>query len=128
MPLSRLTAARFGTLSRKRERGKKGKPMRLLVALLLPLLSTPALAQPADLVLRGGNIITVDHDWHVAQAVAVRGRRFVAIGDDAIVLRYVGPKTQVVGLAGQTVVPGPFASPFHPLFAALDGPAAPLRR
>src|SRR3954470_6843009 len=100
--------------------------MRLLIALLLPLLSTPALAQPADLVLRGGNIITVDHDWRVAQAVAVRGGRFVAIGDDAIVARYVGPNTQVIELAGKTVVPGLIDSHLHQLFAALNGPAVQL--
>ena len=70
--------------------------MRLVTALLLTLLAAPALAQPADLVLRGGNIITVDNDWHVAQAVAVRGGRFVAIGDDAVVGRYVGANTQVI--------------------------------
>jgi hypothetical protein len=35
-------------------------------------LATSALAQPADLVLRGGRVITVDKDWRVAQAVAIR--------------------------------------------------------
>ena len=100
--------------------------MRLCLALLTLLIATPALAQPADLVLRGGNIITVDHDWHVAQAVAVRGGRFVAIGDDAVVARYVGPNTQVVELAGKTVVPGLIDSHLHQLFAALNGPAVQL--
>ena len=61
--------------------------MRLVVTLLLTLLATPALAQPADLVLRGGKIITVDNDWRVAQAVAIRDGRFVAIGDDDVVAR-----------------------------------------
>ena len=56
--------------------------MRLVITLLLTLLATPALAQPADLVLRGGKIITVDKDWRVAQAVAIRDGRFVAVGDD----------------------------------------------
>ena len=50
--------------------------MRLRLALLSLLLASPALAQPADLVLRGGKVITVDPDWHVAQAVAVRDGRF----------------------------------------------------
>src|SRR3954453_15094628 len=100
--------------------------MRLLAALLLALLATPALAQPADLVLRGGNVLTVDHDWRVAQAVAVRGGRFIAIGDDATVAHYVGPNTQVIELAGKTVVPGLIDSHLHQLFAALNGPAVQL--
>src|SRR3954470_1277364 len=100
--------------------------MRLLAALLLALLATPALAQPADLVLRGGRVITVDNDWRVAQAVAVRDGRFVAIGDDATVAHYVGPNTQVIELAGKTIVPGLIDSHLHQLFAALNGPAVQL--
>jgi predicted amidohydrolase YtcJ len=100
--------------------------MRFRLTLLLTLLATPALAQPADLVLRGGNIITVDPDWHVAQAVAVRGGRFVVIGDDATVARYIGPNTQVVELNGKTVVPGLIDSHLHQLFHALNGPQVQL--
>src|SRR5437764_6765617 len=100
--------------------------MRLRLAILLTLLATPALAQPADIVLRGGKIITVDQSWHVAQAVAVRNGRFVAIGDDAAVAHYIGPNTQIVELAGQTVVPGLIDSHLHQLFAALNGPAVQL--
>ena len=33
-----------------------------------PSLASPALAQPADLVLRGGKVITVDKDFRVAEA------------------------------------------------------------
>src|SRR4051794_34731122 len=100
--------------------------MRLRLALLALFLASPALAQPADLVLRGGKIITVDNGWHVAQAVAVRGGRFVAIGDDATIARYVGQNTQVIELAGKTVVPGLIDSHLHQLFAALNGPAVQL--
>src|SRR5437868_5676229 len=100
--------------------------MRCRLALLLILLASPALAQPADLVLRGGKVITVDHDWRVAQAVAVRGGRFIAIGDDATVAHYVGSNTQVIELAGKTIVPGLIDSHLHQLFAALNGPAVQL--
>jgi len=100
--------------------------MRLLITVLFALLAAPALAQPADLVLRGGNVITVDNDWRVAHAVAVRGGRFIAVGDDAAVAHYVGPNTQVVELAGKTVVPGLIDSHLHQLFAALNGPAVQL--
>src|SRR5256714_5484027 len=100
--------------------------MRLLIALLLALLAAPAVAQPADLVLRGGKIITVDSGWHVAQAVAVRAGRFIAVGDDGTVARYLGPNTQVVELGGKTVVPGLIDSHLHQLFHALNGPAVQL--
>ena len=100
--------------------------MRLRLTLLFALLASPALAQPADLVLRGGKIITVDSGWHIAQAAAVRGGRFIEIGDDASVAGYVGPNTQLVELAGNTVVPGLIDSHLHQLFHALNGPAVQL--
>jgi predicted amidohydrolase YtcJ len=99
--------------------------MRFL-AVLFTLLATPALAQPADLVLRGGRVITVDKDWRVAQAVAIRDGRFLAVGDDAAIAAHVGPNTQIVELGGRTVVPGLIDSHLHQLFAALNGPAVQL--
>jgi hypothetical protein len=104
---------------------------RLEIALLSALLAaaalgSPAFGQGADLVLRGGRIITVDGDWRIAQAVAVKDGRFLAVGDDAAIAGHIGPGTQVVELAGKTVVPGLIDSHLHQLFAALNGPAVQL--
>ena len=47
---------------------------RYLLALALSFIGTvPAFAQNADLILRGGKIITVDKNWTIAEALAVRG-------------------------------------------------------
>jgi predicted amidohydrolase YtcJ len=100
--------------------------MRCRLTLLLALLVSPALAQPADLVLRGGNIVTVDGAWHIAQALAIKDGRFLTVGTDAAVAAHVGPGTQVVELSGKTVVPGLIDSHLHQLFAALNGPAVQL--
>src|SRR5688572_14907073 len=100
--------------------------MRLRLVFLFTLLATPALAQPADLVLRGGSIITVDKDWRIAQAVAIRGGRFVAIGDGAAMTAHIGLNTQVIELAGKTVVPGLIDTHLHQLLAGLNGPAVQL--
>jgi hypothetical protein len=61
---------------------------------------------PADLVLTGGAVYTVDAARSWAQAVAVRGGRIVAVGTDAGMRPYVGPRTEVVGLRGRMVLPG----------------------
>jgi len=84
------------------------------------------LAQPADLILRGGRVITVDASWRIAEGVAIRGGRFVAIGDNAAVDVLRGPQTQVVELGGRTVVPGLIDSHLHQLFAAINSPAVQL--
>jgi predicted amidohydrolase YtcJ len=96
------------------------------LACALALFSTTALAQPADLVLRGGNIVTVDNDWSIAHAVAIKDGRFVAVGADAQMAPHIGPNTQVIELAGKTVVPGLIDTHLHQLFHALNGPQVQL--
>ena len=61
---------------------------------------------PADLVLRGGRIVTVDDRLPEVQALAARGGTIVALGSNAEVARYVGPATQVIELGGQLAIPG----------------------
>jgi predicted amidohydrolase YtcJ len=62
--------------------------------------------RPADLVLTGGAVYTVDAARSWAQAVAVRDGRIVAVGTDADMRPHVGPRTEVVGLHGRMLLPG----------------------
>ena len=61
-----------------------------------------ALAQ-ADLILRNGRVHTVDANFSVAQSIAIKNGRFSVVGDDATVMKEVGPATQVIDLAGRAV-------------------------
>jgi len=63
-------------------------------------------ALPADLVLRGGTIATVDRAFSFAEAVAVRGDRIVMTGSNRDAGSLIGPKTRVIELDGKLVVPG----------------------
>ncbi|MFM8827531.1 MAG: amidohydrolase family protein, partial [Actinomycetota bacterium] len=60
----------------------------------------------AERIFRGGPIVTVQRARPTAEAVAVAGGRIVAVGDEADVMRLVRPTTDVVDLAGRTLVPG----------------------
>jgi predicted amidohydrolase YtcJ len=62
--------------------------------------------QPADLILRGGKIVTLDGTTPEAQALAARNGVIVAIGTNAAVAKYAGPSTQVIELNGQLAIPG----------------------
>ncbi|TDI38179.1 MAG: amidohydrolase [Acidobacteria bacterium] len=66
----------------------------------------PASTAPVDLVLVNGNVLTVDPEFSIAQAVAVSDGRFVRVGRNEEVLSLVGQQTRVVDLKGQTLVPG----------------------
>ena len=70
---------------------------------------------PADLVLEGGKIYTVDAAGSVAAALAVRDGRVVFVGTTAEAKRWIGPKTRVEELAGRLVLPGLVDAHIHPL-------------
>src|SRR3990172_2428006 len=83
--------------------------------------------RPADLVLRGGAVHTVDPARPRAQAVAVRGGRIVAVGTDADVGEHMGPRTRVVELRGRTLLPGFQDAHVHAVTAGLDRLRCDLR-
>ena len=60
----------------------------------------------ADTILHNGKILTLDKGSSVAQAVAIRDGRFLAVGTNAQVKRLAGAGTQIVDLGGRTAVPG----------------------
>jgi predicted amidohydrolase YtcJ len=62
-------------------------------------------SRPADLVLHNGDIWAKD-GRHAPSAVAIDGRRIVAVGSDKRVLRLAGRGTRVVDLHGAFVAPG----------------------
>jgi len=74
------------------------------------------LAYP-DWVLHNGVILTVDSDRppiRTAEAIAVRGDRILAVGDNARILAMVGPETQTIDLQGKAVMPGVIDTHSHP--------------
>lgn len=82
--------------------------------------SLVAAEEPADMVLRGGAVYTVDAARTWAQAVAVRGGRIVFVGGDREAAGFVGPKTRVVELAGRMVVPGFQDAHVHPVSGGVE--------
>jgi predicted amidohydrolase YtcJ len=67
---------------------------------------TPAAVRTADLVVRGGKIVTVDDSRPEAQAIAVRGDTIVAVGSNAEIQPYISTGTRVIELKGALAVPG----------------------
>src|SRR5437660_11556608 len=63
-------------------------------------------AQAPDLILHNGKVVTVDPEFSIAQALAIRGDRFVAVGTNDAVRRTAGPATKALDLRGRTVIPG----------------------
>ncbi len=75
--------------------------------------------QPApDLILSNGKIITVDERFRIAQAVAIKGDRIVAVGSNQAIAQLAGPNTRRIDLLGRSVTPGLIDNHMHLLRAA----------
>src|SRR3954465_13221261 len=90
----------------------------LAIGLIAAALVRPATAQIADIVLDNGKIITVDDRFTIAQAVAIRGQRIIAVGRTSELSKFKGPQTQVIDLNGRTVIPGLIDNHAHWIRAA----------
>ncbi len=80
---------------------------------------------PADLLILNAKVITVNSNFTVAQAIAIRGDKIVAVGKDKQMELFKGPDTQVLDAQGRTVMPGLYDSHVYSYQAAtseLDGP------
>ncbi len=69
----------------------------------------PEIVQYADMVLHNGTVLPMDRDQPpitVAQAVALRNGRVLAVGENDRILQMAGPNTVRVDLGGKTVIPG----------------------
>jgi len=91
-----------------------------LPLILLAACSSPRLAtEPADFIVRNAKVATVDARFSLAQAIAVRGDKLVAVGSNADITRLAGPNTRVVDAQGRLVIPGLMDSHTHPSGASL---------
>jgi len=103
---------------------------RLLLALTICAAASTAAAQSSpvppelvrypDLILLNGQVLTVDKAFSVAQAVAVRDGRILAVGTSDAIRKLAGPQTRIVDIAGRSVVPGFIDSDGDNAFAGGD--------
>jgi predicted amidohydrolase YtcJ len=88
------------------------KPIRLasLLAISAFLFASPlsaaSLELHADTILYNGKIITVDKDFSIAEAVAIKDGKFVAVGKRKEVMPFAGKATKRIDLKGKSVIPG----------------------
>ena len=64
------------------------------------------IVEPADLIVIHGRVYTENPAQPWAQALATRGGKIVAIGDDAVIERRRGMGTRVINAGGKLVLPG----------------------
>ena len=73
-----------------------------------------------DLVLHRGLFTTLDRSNPTANAVAIKGGRFLAVGRDAEIMRLAGKKTRVIDLKGCRILPGLIDNHLHIIRGGLN--------
>ena len=81
-------------------------PALMALFLALTIFGCSEKKAPADLIIRGGTIYTVEDSNPVVEAVAVTDRKIVYAGDLKNLSKYEGENTQVIDLMGKTMTPG----------------------
>ncbi|MFT5285667.1 MAG: putative amidohydrolase YtcJ [Planctomycetota bacterium] len=76
------------------------------VALFSVLTSCASTPEIADLVLVGGEVITLDNDQPTGQAIAIRNGRVLRVGSVEAIEALVGANTERIDLDGGLVIPG----------------------
>jgi hypothetical protein len=74
----------------------------------------------ADSILIKGRIATMDERRSLAQAVAIKDGRFIAVGSDQEIIAYKGEKTKAIDAGGRTVIPGLNDSHIHTIRGGLN--------
>ena len=86
------------------------------------------MAGPADLIVTGAKVITVDPSFSMAEAVAVRDDKIIAVGGAADVAALAVDHTRIIDAGGRVVIPGLIDAHAHmdreglkPVFPSLAG-------
>jgi len=92
--------------------------VRGMFAAILLCMGLSVQAGEADLILVNGKIVTVDDQFRIEQAVAIKGSRIVAVGKNAEVRKQAAAGAKVIDLKGRTVIPGLIDNHSHWIRAA----------
>jgi hypothetical protein len=76
--------------------------------------------QSAELVLRNGEIFTMDAARSWASAIAISGGTIVYVGADAGAEKWIGPQTRVIDLQSKMALPGFHDSHVHPVSGGIE--------
>src|SRR4249920_4249653 len=88
---------------------------RHLITLLLGLAAAAGCHReaPPSHIFNNGRIVTVDPQFRIVEAMAIRDGRVVAVGTNTEIAKLAGSGTQQVDLGGKTVLPGLIDSHVH---------------
>jgi len=87
---------------------------------LLPISESFAMTPPQDLILVNAKVTTLDRENPVADAVAIRDGKFLAVGTEGEVRAAAAPNARVIDAKGRRLIPGLIDSHIHVIRGGLN--------
>src|SRR6476646_1581390 len=84
------------------------------------LFASNSWAQAPDTLLINGKILTVDSQFSIREAIAIRDGKILAVGKTTDIRKLAGPASRIIDLQGRTVIPGLIDSHLHGIRAGLS--------
>jgi predicted amidohydrolase YtcJ len=82
---------------------------------------------PADLIVHHAKVITVDAKFTIAEAVAIRDGRIIAVGSDEEIFKLAeSGRTKIIDAEGHPVLPGLYDSHVHLMGASASELSGPI--
>jgi predicted amidohydrolase YtcJ len=92
----------------------------LYLAILYLVVGTVMSNTYPDLIVINGKIITVDGNFSICEAVAIKDGRFIAVGSNDEIRSLALDSTRKIDLKGKSVLPGLIDAHLHPESASLS--------
>lgn len=99
---------------------KRARFIYLILFALVFSLAACVMEDPADLIIVNGKILTLDPQFTMAEAVAIKDDKILAVGSNSDIRKLADRQTEIIDAAGKTVIPGLIDAHLHPEMASLS--------
>ena len=73
-----------------------------------------------DMIIINGKILTVDEQFTITEAVAIKDDKIIAVGTNNQIRKLAGRQCKTIDAAGKTVIPGLIDAHLHPEMASIS--------
>ena len=94
--------------------------LNLILFTLSLILAACTLEHSPDMIIINGKILTVDDQFSIAEAVAIKDEKIIAVGSNSDIRKKADGQTRIIDAAGKTVIPGLIDAHLHPEMASLS--------
>ena len=100
----------------------KGRDKLLCLILFISFLILTAckIQNPPDMIIINGKILTVDEQFTVAEALAIKEDKIIAVGSNQTIRKLADRRSTIIDAAEKTVIPGIIDAHLHPEMASLS--------